>query len=325
MLNPVGRARDVAARFTEAARRPARNSHLNIHDSIHLFILGPDYHLGDLLWLTTVIRALRDRAQPSQVIVSLPDRAISRVLEENPLIDELRYGEPDTARKDARTRFGNDLVVHDLRLFPLGFEMVRQWRRRVPWLYYRDLWLEPRGQWLATYLGLGELRDGRPRLHLTENDRAVARELPRPYILFAPHVGEYSLPLVGTFWRRLKGWPMERWIALAEQLRADGYETITLAARGQSPVPGTEGLIGLPIRQVAGAIESAAALVTVESGLWFIAAALHVPFLIVRWWLPRAVDWPRAMGAPNVRIFRDCDSVSHVLGRLNGLMDHGGS
>jgi hypothetical protein len=290
---------------------------------VSLFILGDDYHLGDLLWLTTVLAAYRQNVDPSRVIVSLPDRPISRVLEHHPLIDELEFGQADGVRARVADRFGGELVVHDLRVFPLAVQMLRQWRRRLPWLYYRDLWLQPRGQWLATFLGLGQLEQLRPTLRLLDDDRAQARTLPDRYIVFAPHVGRYALPFAGRLWYRVKGWPDDHWITLGGELSRAGFEPFTLAADGQATVPGTTGLVGLPIRQVAGIIERASALVTVESGLWFVAAAVGVPFVIVPWWLPRSIDWPGPTGVPHARVYRKADSVAEVAAHIHGLIgDH---
>jgi hypothetical protein len=166
------------------------------------------------------------------------------------------------------------------------------------------------------------LHDYRPSLHLTDDDRAAARALPSRCIALAPHIGQYSLPLAGDFWRRIKGWPCDHWIALADRLRGEGYYPITLAASGQPPIPGTTAAVGLPIRQVAGIIERASALVSVESGLWFIAAALDVPCVVVPWWLPRSVDWIGPTGVPHARIFRHRDSVDDVLTHVNGLVGY---
>jgi len=287
-----------------------------------LFILGGDYHLGDLLWFTAVLGEYRRVNRPRLLMVNVPDRAVNRILEHNPTIDELSYSRPDVARADAVGRFGGEVVVHDLRPVPIAFDMISQWRQRMPWLYYRDLWLEARGQWLATYLGLGPMQEHRPHLGLVEDDFSVARQLPEKYILLAPHVGSYSVPLLAWGWQRLKGWPNDRWTALAAALRKEGLDSYTLGAAGQAVVPGTKGLIGLPIRQVAGVVDQASALVTVESGLWFVASALGVPFIIVRWWLPRSVDWTGACGVPHARIFSDDDSVGTVISELHRVVSH---
>jgi len=145
---------------------------------------------------------------------------------------------------------------------------------------------------------------------------------PPGIVLLAPHTGQYTLPVMGAFWRKMKGWPPEHWVTLAHQLRKEGYEPVTLAAPGQTPVPGTRGVIGLPIRQVAGVIERAAALITVESGLWFIAAALRTPFIIVPWWLPRSINWAAPMQVPHRLIYRDGDSVDEVLAQFRQLDVH---
>jgi hypothetical protein len=170
------------------------------HDaSVHLFLAGRDYHLGDLLWLTAVLAEYRRQVEPRCLLLGVPDRPISRILEHNPLIDELLLGEPGSLLLAARQRFSRDLVVHDLRPPALAVAMMRDWRHHLPWLYYRDLWFQGRGQWLATFLHLGPLSDFRPRLTLTEEDRAFARTLPARYIALAPHVGQYALPFASAF------------------------------------------------------------------------------------------------------------------------------
>jgi hypothetical protein len=305
--------------------------------STHLFLLGKDYHLGDLLWFTAVLAEYRRQIQPDHVLVGCPHRPISRILEHNPLIDEILYGRGSSVRRAAQGRFGKKLMLHDLRILPIAVTMIRRWRHRLPWLY-RDLWLQERGQWLATFLGLSGLHQFRPVLRLVEEDRAAARTLSSGYpacsstppagvsplgiVLLAPHTGQYTLPMMGAFWRKMKGWPPGHWVTLANQLRTEGYEPVTLAASGQTTVPGTRGVIGLPIRQVAGVIERAAALITVESGLWFIAAALHTPFIIVPWWLPRSINWAAPMQVPHRLIYRDGNSVDEVLAQFRRLDAH---
>lgn len=289
--------------------------------SSHLFLLGQDYHLGDLLWLTAVLAAYRRERQPGRLLVGLPDRPISRILEHSPVIDELLYGEPSALLRQARQHRGPDLVVHDLRPLSLAVAMIRDVRYRLPWLYYRDLWLGARGQWLATFLRLDPLVDFQPSLHLTPADQTLAHSLPARYVVFAPRVGQYTVPLAGRFWRRVKGWPEERWIELAERFRAAGYEPVTVAGADQTALPGTIGLMGRPIRQVAGVIDRAALLVTVESGLWYIAAARRTPFVIVPWWLPRSVNWPAWMNVPHRVVYREQTSVPDVLFHARALLD----
>jgi hypothetical protein len=289
----------------------------------HLFILGDDYHLGDLLWFTTVLREYRRERHAASVWVACPDRPISRILEGNSLIDRLLYTSATRARAQFEQKPDSSMVVHDLRPIPVGRAMVRDWRFRLPWLYYRDLWFAPRGQWLATFLRLGTMREFRPILSLTNEDRRTARSLPPNVVALAPHVGSYALPLATFLWQRIKGWDRDHWTSLAGALRQQGFEPVTLAASGQAPIPGTIPLVGLPIRQAAGVIERAAALVTGESGLWFIAAATQTPFVIVPWWLPRSVDWPAPMGVPYRTVRRDRASVDTVLDQINGLLRHG--
>jgi hypothetical protein len=293
---------------------------MNTHPEVAVFLLGKDYHLGDLLWLTAVIRAYRERRAPSGIAVACPDRQISRILEHNPLIDCLAYGDRAVSLHSVRRELPGPLRVHDLRIIPLGVEMVRQWRRRLPWHYYTDLWLLPRGQWLASFLGLGTLESTRPVLQLVDEDRRAAARLAGPYVILAPHIGQYSVPVAGPIWQRVKGWPATHWVRLARLIRLEGYTPITLAGRGQTAIPGTTPVIGLPIRQAAAVIERASALVSGESGLWFIAAALGTPFAIVPWWLPRSVDWAAPAQVPYRLVYRDAASVNDVLEQVRELV-----
>jgi hypothetical protein len=288
------------------------------NNACHVFILGRDYHLGDLLWFTAVLREYRLQRRPDRVAICCPDRPISRVLEGNPLIDRLVYVKDGCDPR--RAAGGGDDVVHDLRPAAIGWSMVRAWRYRLPWLYYRDLWLQPRGQWLATYLHLGTLRDARPVLALRDEDFHAVETLPARYVAFAPHIGSYSVPLLGAAWQRLKGWQSDNWVALADDLRARGLEPITLCGPGQEPIPGTTPVVGLPIRQVAAIIAHAEALVSVESGLWFVAAAVETPFVIVKWWLPRSVDWAAPMHVPYRRFLADEAREDAVLASVVALM-----
>ncbi len=286
----------------------------------HLFIVGADYHLGDLLWFTAVLATFRDAVKPAHVQVALPDRAISHILEGHPLIDDLILYEPKPWGAVVPPTDAARLVVHDLRPLPIAFAMLSQWQHRRPWLYGRDLWLEPRGQWLATYLRLGPMERTRPLLRVKEADRAAASGLPQRYVLLAPHIGAFRLPLLDRLWKRVKGWPSERWQELASRLRAAGYEPITLGAAGQPAVEGTRGLIGLPLRQVVGVVERASALVTVESGLWYIAAALARPVVIVPWWLPLGIDWVAPMRVPHRLVRHSEATVDTVMRRLGEVL-----
>jgi ADP-heptose:LPS heptosyltransferase len=285
----------------------------------HLFLLGGDYHLGDLLWLTPVLAEYRREFGPLSLIVGCPDRPISRILEGSPVVDELLYGDAGRLLQQSRRRFGDALVVRDLRPFSLAAAMLREWRRRAPWLYFYDLWWRARGEWLCNFLRLHRPDDLRPRLSLNDGDRTTAAALPSPYVLLAPRTGSYPAPL-SWFWHAVKGRPEQHWQRLAAWLRRDGYEPVTLAAADQPPVAGTIPLLGLPIRQVAGVIEQAAALVTVESGLWFIAAACQTPFVINPWWLPRSVDWAAPMNVPYRLIYRSDSSPERVYASVRELI-----
>jgi ADP-heptose:LPS heptosyltransferase len=68
-------------------------------------------------------------------------------------------------------------------------------------------------------------------------------------------------------------------------------------------------------------IERAHALITVESGLWYLAAALDTPLVIVPWWLPRSVDWVAPMGVPYRLINRQEATVNRVLAQVRAVIE----
>ncbi|HZT95581.1 MAG TPA: hypothetical protein VFB34_01965 [Chloroflexota bacterium] len=284
------------------------------------FAVGKDYHLGDLLWLTVVVQRYRQICRPRSVWLVLPNRPISRILEHHPFLDGLVYGLSGDGLRRLRAMFGPSLIVHDLRPLPVARSMLADYRRYRPWLYYRDLWLQPRGQWLATYLGLGTLEHFRPSIVLTHEDRGALTMPNSPYVVLAPHTGSFTLPGISRLWRRIKGWDMDNWRSLANGLRRVGVEPVTLGQAGQPVVPGSRAVVGLPIRQAAAVIESASALITGESGLWFVAAATRTPFVIVPWWLPASVDWAGPMEVPYRLVRRDEASPETVYRRLQEIL-----
>jgi hypothetical protein len=245
--------------------------------------------------------------------VGCPDRPFSRILEACPVIDSVLFGDAHAIEAAVRQRYGMQLVLHDLQPLALARGMLQAWRTRLPWLYYRDLWLAARGQWLATFLNLGQLPQVKPVIHLTGADREPARQLDRPFVALAPHTGNHTVRALNLPWKRLKGWRDDRWQALASHLRSQGYQPVTLGAPGEAPIPGTHPMIGLPIRQAAAVVERAHALITVESGLWYLAAALDTPLVIVPWWLPRSLDWVAPMGIPYRLVPRQRASVDQVV------------
>jgi hypothetical protein len=286
-----------------------------------LFLLGNDYHLGDLLWLTPVLARYRAEKRTQCIVVGLPDRDISRILEHAPSIDRIIYGTPTEIFTCVRHELGRSVVVEDLRLVPVAVRMIRDWRRKLPWTYYWDLWTQPRGQWLSTFLELGSLTEFTPKIHLTKDDFGPSCDIPSPYIVFAPHTGSYSLPGVSLVWRKLKGWDVESWAELANLLKHRGYNVVTVGAQGQRVIPGTRSALGLPIRQASAVVDRAAALVTGESGMWFVAAALGTPFAIVPWWLPAAIDWPAPMNVRYRLVRREEGNPARVIGIVQELIE----
>ena len=94
----------------------------------HLFLVGKDYHLGDLLWLTAVLAEYRRQMAPDLLLVGCPDRSISRILEACPVIDTVLFGEARAIEPSVRQRHAGQVVVHDLQPWSLARAMLEAWR-----------------------------------------------------------------------------------------------------------------------------------------------------------------------------------------------------
>jgi hypothetical protein len=249
-----------------------------------LFVFGHEHHLGDLVAGTTTIRAYRALRRPSRVAVVTPDRAYSRILERDPDIDDLLYvGDADLT--DLQSKGSPVLPPADVVLDLSARSVMWLLRHRGPLsrrlrLLHTAL-LGTRGRVMAEAAGVPWPLDDRPIINLHTGDRAVAAQIPRPYVVLAPYAGRFHNRLAQALWQALKAWPMDRWRRLATLLRAGGYTVVTLGAEGEEAIPDTVAVIGQPIARAAGVVEGATALITVESGLWYLACALDVPFVVV--------------------------------------------
>lgn len=203
--------------------------------------------------------------------LTLPDRAIRLLREAGPFDALLDFGQwaRISALFSAAARAG----------FKAGFQTPGQHRHYA-------------------YHAVAEHRTDR---HEIDNFRALAALLgaegnAAPHLVLPAPAGEQDVPAgpfavlhpyPGGSRARMKEWPLERWQETARALRHRGLEVIVsggpadmqraaaLAAACQDP--GTRSLAGLPLARTARLIQQAAVVVSVDTGVMHLAAALGSP------------------------------------------------
>ncbi len=267
-FEPIARLEPGAGPARASSNRPGRHQAVFVGFNL----------LGDFLCTTPVVRAYR-KAHPDDYIVYVAHNAgYSRLLDNNPDIDLALYRD--------------DLYEHgEVVLSP-------QWLRRLPLCHgdpatlYRfnihevcrsdpHVFEDHIACGLARYLGI-PIDSVRPVVELRPHDRALARALVRrPYVVFGMHATSQTLDPQGEMLG--KDWVFDRWITLAQRLRAWGYDVVTVGSEldRQTPSRHFRALNGLPIQTVAALLEGAACLVTVEGGLSHLAHAVDAPMVVI--------------------------------------------
>ncbi len=232
--------------------------------------------LGDTLCTTPVVRAYR-REHPDEFIIYIcQDVEYCRILECNPDIDLVVYSEimyfHGLTRYD--NRWARSLPV-EIRGAPrfLHFDMQRL--ASLPGVFEEHI-----SKGFARLLRI-ETNTVRPVVELPEKARRQAAfYTPRPYVV----LGTHSVTNLPTENGGLKEWGNDRWMELAKILSTEyGYDVIGVGSE-RDPRPESEyirPLYGLPIRTVAALLEGAECVVTLESGLGHLCAAVDAPTVLI--------------------------------------------
>lgn len=275
--------KDTAEPSLEVSEReprvsPARTGRRVAFASLHL--------LGDTLAATAVLRAHR-RAHPEDHLSFLAaDTAFARIVELCPGIDRVAY-----------LRGTND----DQIIFRSSRELVES----LPWwvegdfeerhvLDIQEAASASRGEDLhmaeiyAERLGL-KLEDRRPWI---DADRAAEHrpaEAPEePYVVFARHT--VSGKHVSPSHPRTKRWHENKWARLAERIRRRlGLRAVSIGtpSEGRMEHPDVLDLHELDIREVAGLLVGARALVCVDNGVFHLGQGLETTLVHLQpKWLP---------------------------------------
>ncbi len=202
--------------------------------------------LGDVLLVTPVLRALREKYPSSRITVAT---SYPEILNGNPNIDELVRAEQPLD--------GFDLTID------LCYELT-------PELHIVDAYAE---------IAQVPVTDYDSEVFLTKGELARAND-----ILRAAGV-DLARPIVGMHvesgWK-VRDWPVANFKSVAESLCAGGAQVVLLGEHNAIPLDfGIDLRNKTTIREVAAVISKCTALVTVDSGLMHVATAFHRPVVAV--------------------------------------------
>lgn len=279
--------------------------------------------LGDTLAATAVLRAYRERYPADHVSLLVPDASYARVLELCPAVDCVAYLELPDDRQ-------------------IVFEHSRPIVEALPW--WRNSNFDERfvldvqeiaRDGLAGELHMAELHARRVGLELQnlrpciDVERSLAHRPAsapeEPYIVLARHTvsGKHALAREA----KTKRWAERRWLALAARIRRElGLTIVSIGTPAEARLDQSDVLNfhDLDIRQVAGLLAGADALVTVDNGILHLGLGLDVPLVHLQPnWLPQS--WTASspsdayrnlhVSLPRLGVARVFDSLNDILAR----------
>ncbi|MEM1323742.1 MAG: glycosyltransferase family 9 protein [Bacteroidota bacterium] len=234
--------------------------------------------LGDTLCTTPVVRTYR-QAHPEAVFLYIcQDIEYCRVLEANPDIDLVIYNQKMllSGLADYSSAWVESLPL-DYKGYPefIHFDMKRM--ADLPNVFEDHI-----SKGFARLLGV-ETDTVKPILEIgAREERKAAIYTSRPYVVLGMH------SVTNTAYQRegvgIKEWGRYNWLKLAETLAKEwGYEVILVGAESepQLEVDYVKCLHGLPILTVAALLKNAACVITLESGLGHLAAAVDAPMVML--------------------------------------------
>ncbi|MBB4079909.1 ADP-heptose:LPS heptosyltransferase [Lewinella aquimaris] len=279
--------------------------------------------LGDTLCITCALRAFKLAHPDSYVTFVTQSAGYTRVLDGNPDIDFLLYN--DKMLFDGLKDFSEEWI-HTL---PLDFNApqtlhVMDMKR---FCTTHEVFQEHISRGFTHFLGLEPVRE-RPYIYLTPADRKMARSLVKePYVVLSFHSN--SNPDREDGKGRKKDWPMENWLELCQRLRATGINDIVAIGSeydGRYGSPVWRNLYGLPIKAVAALLESAACVVTLESGIGHLAHAVDAAMVMLYSDL-MPPGWAKPSEATNCRVlYGDPHEFSpdRVMSAVTEVLEHSG-
>ncbi len=271
--------------------------------------------LGDCLCTTPAVRAFRRKHPDAFITYIAQNEEHCRILEGNPDIDRVFFS-------DELAASGLE-IVDDSFLRSLGIDF-----NEPPQVYLFDVHALHRSRpdvfqdhicrGFARMAGVA-VDSVRPVVSISAAERLAARALMRGRtIVLGMHT---TSPVVGRDRESaMKDWFYERWLDLARQLQALGFDVIAVGGPKDMAITSRyfRNLYGLPIKTIAALLAEAACVITVESGLSHLCHAVDAPSVLI---FSRDVPlvWTRPEEATRCRVIYDdlrlitCERVMAAL------------
>lgn len=246
------------------------------------YFLGA-HRLGDFLCTTAVIHAFRVQNPDAHITYIVHDDPYTRILEGNPDIDRIVYSKDLTVDTPTPPHLPVDLET-DSEVYRFDIHRVCNSQYNV---FHDHI---ARGFANDLHIPLDSVR---PIVTLSAEDYAAARSLtPKPYIVLAMHTG--STVIASDLRLVLKDWILEHWLRLAQLIPTLGdFDIIAIGSASDTPIQSRffRNLYGLPIKVLAATLQTAAGVISVESGISHLCHAVDAPLVLL---YSRYVSFPWA-------------------------------
>ena len=222
--------------------------------------------IGDAIFLTPSLRALREQNPGARIRVYCWRRSHRDVLLHNPNVDALyslwswrsvRFGFVWALRR----------IKNNVFKLPRPFLDVAWGKARASILYEI-----PAAEVIAQMIGI-KIPGIKPEIYLTPREEAAGRA----------RLQKFTKPVVAIHIRgastRNKDWFLERWADLVA--RHPEYTFVQLGGPTEDTVPGAENFRGLELRESFAVLKHCRAFVGIESGLSHVAAAYDIPGVVM--------------------------------------------
>ena len=270
--------------------------------------------IGDALCTTPAVREWRLAHPDDYVLYVAQDQPISRILLKNPSVDRVRFDEGAKVR--SMRGYGNFTKRH-------LFDVSKAWDYGIP----RRIHMAQAYGVLAG-IGVGSCR---PVLRLVDAERAeAAPHIPSGrFVVVCPHSVSSTVETADRGGNKL--WGDSKWIELFPILHEMGFAIVSLGGP-QDPkfYPDDDSAVteihNLPIRVAAAVMERADYVVTLDSGLAHIAAALdknvveiYPRLLPIEWVRPHTTHNRVIQGyPPQIKVRAVAAALDELVGEVEG-------
>ncbi|MCK9568519.1 glycosyltransferase family 9 protein [Candidatus Pacearchaeota archaeon] len=272
--------------------------------------------IGDALATTPAVREWRLNHPDEPVWYVAQDQPISRVLRKNPYVDRVIL-DPDHDKIRRMVGWGNWTKKW---LFDVGAAFSYGERRNIHMA-------QAYGELLGVQIG-----SCRPELRIVDAERSEAEHILGPmsrFVAVCPH----SMSSTGLDTANREGnklWGDSRWRELVLIIQEMGFSVVSLGGPDDPKIfaedTGVVELHGLPIRIAAAVMDAADYVVTIDSGLAHVAAALnknlveiYPAVLHIEWVYPHTTHKRVIQGyPPEIPVAKVADELEALVGECEG-------